>query len=65
MLTALDKPENWPANGREAALQTIMNAVAAFDRDPNYHTKDSLVSLLNFYDLNQTSNLGMHRVMVM
>lgn len=62
MLTALDKPENWPANGREAALQTIMNAVAAFDRDPNYHTKDSLVSLLNFYDLNQTSNLGMHRV---
>ena len=56
------KPDGWPANDREAELQAIYDAKNAFDHCPNYETKANLISLLNAYDANQASGLGMHRV---
>ncbi len=56
------KPDKWPANGREGELQAIDDAIIAFDNNPNYLTKERLISLLNYYDTNQSSNLGIQRV---
>ena len=55
------KPENWPANAIECQLENIQNQMDKFKRDPNYKNKEILVSLVNDYDLNQRSGLGLFR----
>ena len=57
-----DIPDGWPANGREEELQTVLDATKNFDKAPNYTTKEKLISLLNHYDVNQTSTIGKHRI---
>lgn len=56
------KPIDWPANGREESLQAVDDARNAFDKNPDYKTKERLVSLLNLFDINQFSSLGICRV---
>lgn len=55
------KPENWPDNAIECQLENIQNQMDKFKRDPNYKNKEILVSLVNDYDLNQRSGLGLFR----
>lgn len=56
------KPENWPANADESALQNIFDAINRFINEPNYKTKEVLISLVSSYDLNQNSHLGLFRI---
>ena len=56
------KPENWPANVDESALQNIFDAIKRFIDEPNYKTKEVLISLVSSYDLNQKSHLGLFRI---
>jgi hypothetical protein len=56
------KPENWPANADESALQNIFDAIKRFIDEPNYKTKEVLISLVSSYDLNQKSHLGLFRI---
>ena len=32
------------------------------DNAPNYNSKEKLISLLNHFDVNQTSTIGKHRI---
>lgn len=57
----VQKPEDWPANDRECLLENIFTSVEEFKKNPNFQTKELLVSLVTKYDLNQTSSLGLHR----
>ena len=56
------KPEKWPANATECALQNILDAIRRFIDQPNYKNKEILISLVSTYDLNQKSNLGIFRI---
>lgn len=55
------KPENWPANAIECQLENIQSQMDKFKINPNYKTKEILVSLVTDYDLNQRSGLGLYR----
>jgi len=57
----IEKPADWPVNHTEELLDNIFSALEQFRRNPNYKTKEYLVSLSTNYDLNQTSSLGRHR----
>lgn len=56
-----DKPKNWPANAIELHLDNISNCLDKFVLNPNYKTKEILISLISSYDLNQQSHLGLLR----
>jgi len=62
IITDDSKPLDWPANGRECALENIYRAVLSFIENPGYKTREILVSYVSHYDLNQRSNLGLCRV---
>ena len=57
-----DKPDEWPANARECSLENLWVALNSFLKDPNHKTKEVLLSLVCHYDLNQDSQIGLHRV---
>ena len=57
-----DKPKDWPANNREQTLDLISEWVGKFRENPTHRTREILLSLINEHDLNQHSELGVHRV---
>lgn len=60
--TNAEKPEDWPVNAREEDLELISKATDEFDKNPNYITKERLISLFSTYDLNQTAATGKYRI---
>jgi hypothetical protein len=58
----VDKPIDWPVNGREARLSMILDSVKRFIESPNYKNKEILISLVSQVDLNEDNPLGQHRV---
>lgn len=60
--TNAEKPKDWPVNAREEDLELISEATEEFDKNPNYITKERLISLYSNYDLNQTAAIGQHRI---
>lgn len=56
-----NKPDKWPANAVECQLENIYAVINKFKEIPNFKNKEILVSLISKYDLNQQSNIGIHR----
>lgn len=56
-----NKPQDWPANEREAALGNVHNAIENFIKSPDFKTKEILLSLCGDYDYTQVSMLGLDR----
>lgn len=57
-----NKPEDWPQNQREARLSNVLYAVEDFQENPNYATKEVLLSLISEIDPNQHDDLGLMRI---
>lgn len=57
-----ERPENWPANCREAKLEAICDAVENFRKNPTIETREILLALVSEHDLNQQSSLGLIRI---
>ena len=57
-----EKPEDWPANAREWALEAICEKVEEFRKNPSYKTREVLLSLVCNHDLNQSTGIGLMRV---
>lgn len=55
------KPADWPRNYIERQLDFIYEAVNKFIDNPNYRTREALISLVTSYDLNQNSVVGVLR----
>ena len=55
------KPADWPQNYIERQLDFIYEAVNKFIDNPNYRTREALISLVTSYDLNQNSVVGVLR----
>lgn len=60
--TKAEKPNNWPINMAEQSLECIALALDDFCKTPGYVTRESLLSLIDEYDLNQRGFLGEYRV---
>jgi len=58
----IEKPADWPINAREAYISMVLKATKEFREKPNHKNKEILVSLVSHVDLNEKSNLGLHRV---
>jgi hypothetical protein len=58
----IEKPSDWPANGREVHISKILKAVEIFEKEPNYKNKEILISLVSPVDLNENNGLGLFRV---
>lgn len=58
----VDKPIDWPVNGREARLSMILDAVKKFINNPNHANKEILISLVSQVDLNEHNPFGQYRV---
>lgn len=56
------KPENWPINMAEQCLESILIALDRFEKNPGYQTKESLISQISEYDLNERGFLGEYRI---
>lgn len=56
-----EKPKDWPANAIECQLDNIQIQIERFKKEPNYKSKEVLLSLVSDYDLNQRSMLGLFR----
>lgn len=59
--TVGNKPDKWPANAIECQLDNIQKQMEMFKKNPNYKNKEVLISLVNDYDLNQRSAIGLFR----
>lgn len=57
-----EKPEEWPANTREQALEILCDKVEEFKNNPSYKTREVLLSLTSEHDLNQHTGYGLVRV---
>lgn len=57
-----DKPEDWPANEREAILEDLCDKVEEFRTNPSYKTREALVALTSEHDLNPSVGRGLVRV---
>lgn len=55
------KPINWPQNHIERQLDLIFETTNRFMENPNYRTREALISLVTSYDLNQNSYVGVLR----
>ena len=55
---AFQKPNKWPRNTRELRLDQIDKAIGDFQKDPNYASRERLVSLSFDYDANQIGSIG-------
>ena len=55
---AFQKPVNWPCNTRELRLDQVDKAIGDFQKDPNYASRERLVSLSFDYDVNQLGSIG-------
>lgn len=57
----VEKPNDWPNNHIEQQLDLIHETVKKFLDNPNYRTREVLISLVTSYDLNQNSAVGILR----
>lgn len=57
-----EKPTDWPANAREYVLDMVLELTKDFMENPNYVTKERLLSMITDYDLNQRSYAGLYRI---
>lgn len=62
ILVDIEKPYDWPANNREARLETINSMISEFIEDPSYKNKEILTSLITQSEINESNNLGLHRI---
>ncbi|MDQ0361517.1 hypothetical protein [Breznakia pachnodae] len=62
MMMKVEKPNDWPANNREARLENLQDVVEDFIEDPDYKKKEVLVSLTTYNDLNESNIMGVARV---
>ena len=56
------KPDDWPCNRLEQAIELVDRACLDFQSNPNYRTREVLVSATALYDLNQISSIGRFRI---
>lgn len=56
-----NKPDKWPANAIEIQLDNIQKQMETYKKNPNYKNKEVLISLVNDYDFNQRSAIGLFR----
>ena len=61
LLNDVEKPEDWPANAKECELENIYVSINKFIENPTYKNKEVMVALVDNYDLNQKSMLGLYR----
>lgn len=62
ILKKIQKPDKWPENERECALQNIFSAMQRFIEEPNYKNKEVILSLATGYDISQRPILGIWRI---
>lgn len=62
ILKKIQKPDKWPENERECALQNIFSAMQRFIEEPNYKNKEVILSLSAGYDISQRPILGICRI---
>lgn len=56
------KPNDWPCNRLEHAIELVDRAYSEFCKNPNYRTREVLVSLTALYDFNQINSIGKYRI---
>lgn len=61
MVNAIQKPKDWPQNGREWKLETICILFEKFINDPNLSNKELLLSMVTSNDLNEENPFGLCR----
>jgi len=57
-----DKPEDYPANSREARIESIYNLLTKIPKDPNYKIKEVLSGICVETDLNEKDSTGVMRL---
>lgn len=57
----IEKPKDWPCNNREIWIENVYNALNEFIRNPNYKTKEILMSLCIHNNINEFSSRGQVR----
>ena len=57
----IEEPENWPYNDKEVAIQRVYDALTNFIENPNYETKEIIMSLCIQNDINEFSSKGWFR----
>lgn len=62
ILKKIQKPDKWPENERECALENIFSAMQRFIEEPNYKNKEVILSLSTGYDVSQRPILGIWRI---
>lgn len=60
--TVVKKPEDWPCNDRECYLERVTQALTAFRENPNFATREVLVSLAAAHDYSQINSIGRYRI---
>lgn len=61
MTNYIEKPNDWPQNGREWKLETICDKFEKFIKDPSLSNKELLLSLVTSNDLNEENPFGLCR----
>ena len=56
------KPNDWPCNRLEQVIELVDRAYCDFSNNPNYRTREVLVSATSLYDFNQISSIGRFRI---
>ena len=56
------RPADWPCNRLEQVIELVDRACLDFQNNPNYRTREVLVSATALYDLNQISSIGRFRI---
>ena len=57
-----EKPKDWPTNAREHDIELIEKAIDEFEANPNYKTREVLITMFSDFDLNQTAAIGVYRI---
>lgn len=61
MSSTVERPEDWPQNGREKKLENIRSKFVRFINNPNLLNKELILSLVTSNDLNEENYFGLCR----
>ena len=61
MRDIIEKPFDWPQNGREWKLEVIYNLFKKFIKEPTLSNKEVLLSMVTTNDLNEENPFGLCR----
>ena len=53
-----NRPNDWPANGREQRLDIMWDLLNKFESKPSYRTRELLLAFVNDNDANQYTSFG-------